>query len=58
MHAFAQWRDTDPERSSASATLGVQKTWHRGAPDRDLLFGRGDWSPVDSLRVHSSKGQA
>ncbi len=56
IHAFTQWlpRAEADGRSNASATFGVQKTWHQGAPDRDLLFGRFDWSPSETLRFDGS----
>ncbi len=34
--------------------LGLQKTWHRGSPDRDLLVSNLDLYPTDALSLHSS----
>lgn len=47
-HLFARWQAEGDAR--ASATLGIQKTWHTGEADRDLWFSRFDWSPTDRLR--------
>jgi len=43
VHAFIDY--TSDERRSFAAAAGVQKTWHRGAPDRDLLVARTEWRP-------------
>lgn len=51
-HTFLQWRPTDDP--TIGGTVGFQKTWHEGTPDRDLLFGRFDWSPSDDLRFDAS----
>jgi hypothetical protein len=47
VHAFVDWT-ADAARSAAVA-LGLQKTWHRGAPDRDLVLLRGEWRPGGGL---------
>jgi hypothetical protein len=49
---FAQWRPEDSP--TIGFTLGVQKTWHRGTADRDLLFTRFDWQATERLRVDAS----
>ncbi|MFO1054830.1 MAG: hypothetical protein U1F36_21640 [Planctomycetota bacterium] len=45
---FATWR---PRDSSSYATIGVQKTWHKGSADRDLLFGQFGFDAGSGLRV-------
>jgi hypothetical protein len=47
VHAFVDYT-ADAARTFAAA-LGVQKTWHLGAPDRDLLLLRGEWRPHRKL---------
>jgi hypothetical protein len=54
VHAFVTWREEDPARPAAGALLGVQKTWHFGDPDRDLVFGHGDWRPLEWLGLSGS----
>lgn len=49
VHAFVDYT-MDDERTFAAA-LGVQKTWHRGAPDRDLLLLRAEWRPAPRWSV-------
>lgn len=44
LHVFADYT-ADAARSLAT-TFGVQKTWHRGEADRDLLLWRGEWRPA------------
>ena len=46
-HVFVDWA-ADQKRSVAFM-VGGQKTWHEGAPDRDLLLLRGEWRPTDEL---------
>lgn len=43
----------DPQRSYA-ASAGVQKTWHRGAPDRDLLLLRCEARPTARVALFAS----
>jgi hypothetical protein len=52
VHAFADYA-ADAARSFALA-LGVQKTWHRGAPDRDLVLLRAEARPAARLRLFAS----
>ncbi|MBL8755715.1 MAG: hypothetical protein JNK15_20635 [Planctomycetes bacterium] len=47
VHLFADWQ-ADRARSAAAA-IGLQKTWHRGAPDRDLVLLRGEWRPAQGM---------
>lgn len=51
-HTFLQWRPKDAP--GVAGTIGLQKTWHRGAPDRDLVFGRFDWRPAETVRIDGS----
>lgn len=41
-------------RRSFAYTVGAQKTWHEGAPDRDLLLLRSDWRPTERVWVLGS----
>ena len=52
VHAFLDYT-ADAERTFAAA-VGVQKTWHRGAPDRDLLLLRSEWRPAERVYVLGS----
>ncbi|MGA0058582.1 MAG: hypothetical protein ACO3RU_03250 [Planctomycetota bacterium] len=52
VYGFAQWRPEDDP--TIGFTLGVQKTWHRGTADRDLLFARFDWQATERLRFDAS----
>jgi hypothetical protein len=52
LFGFVQWRPTAEPR--LGGTVGFQKTWHEGAPDRDLMFARADWTPSDELRIDAS----
>lgn len=45
VHVFADY-SADAARSFAAA-VGLQKTWHRGVPDRDLLLLRSEWRPAE-----------
>jgi len=49
VHAFVDYVNDD-ERTFAAA-LGVQKTWHKGAPDRDLVLLRSAWRPSRAFSV-------
>jgi hypothetical protein len=49
VHAFVDWV-ADPERSFAAA-FGVQKTWHEGEPDRDLVLLRSEWRPAAGVSL-------
>ena len=51
-HAFFDYVADD--RRSFGATLGAQKTWHRGDEDRDLLVLRSDARPTDRLSLWAS----
>jgi hypothetical protein len=52
VHAFLDY--TSDERRSFAATAGVQKTWHLGAPDRDLLLLRVEGRPRDEVSLYAS----
>jgi len=52
VHAFVDF--TADARRSFAAALGWQKTWHRGAPDRDLFLLRTEWRPAERLFVLGS----
>jgi hypothetical protein len=47
VHAFLDYT-ADAQRSFAAAA-GVQKTWHEGAPDRDLVLLRAEWRPAERV---------
>jgi hypothetical protein len=51
-HAFVDYVADD--RRSFAAAVGVQKTWHQGAPDRDLLLLRADGRPADGFWLQGS----
>ncbi|MCA8977664.1 MAG: hypothetical protein KDC98_23265 [Planctomycetes bacterium] len=48
-HAFFDYV-SDPRRTTAAA-VGLQKTWHKGAPDRDLLLLRIENRPFDHVTL-------
>ncbi|MEZ6021278.1 MAG: hypothetical protein R3F17_14660 [Planctomycetota bacterium] len=50
--AFYRWSLDTFERYTAA--LAVQKTWHQGAQDRDLIIGRMDYAPLEGWRYHGS----
>ncbi len=50
--AFYRWV-YDPEETLSSA-IGLQKTWHRGTPDRDLLIWSTDYDPNLYVSVHGT----
>ncbi len=52
VHAFFDYA-ADARRSFAT-TIGVQKTWHRGTADRDLVLLRVEGRPSDSLSLYGS----
>ncbi|MBX3465215.1 MAG: hypothetical protein KF830_18765 [Planctomycetes bacterium] len=52
LHAFFDYL-ADAERSFAVA-VGVQKTWHLGAPDRDLLLLRAEGRLAERVRAYGS----
>ncbi|MGE3171456.1 MAG: hypothetical protein AB7O97_02445 [Planctomycetota bacterium] len=52
LHAFGEY--VADERRTFAATVGLQKTWHQGAPDRDLLLLRVDGRPRDDLWLHAN----
>ncbi len=47
--AFGRWVADQGERLSAAA--GVQKTWHNGAPDRDLVVLESQYLPAEGWRA-------
>jgi len=46
-------RELGPRRDLAWR-LGVQKTWHQGEPDRDLLSSAVHWRPSDEVSLRAS----
>ena len=48
-HAFIDYVADD--RRSFAAAAGVQKTWHKGSPDRDLIVLRTEWRPNQQWSV-------
>jgi hypothetical protein len=52
VHAFLDF--TADARRSFAAAIGVQKTWHKGAPDRDLLMFRLEGRPNDQVSFYGS----
>lgn len=52
VHGFVDW--TADDRRTVAAALGVQKTWHRGDADRDLLLARGEWRPWERVALLGS----
>ena len=50
----ASWRRYVGEEDDLVVGLGVQKTWHEGDDDRDLVVGTFDWRPDDEISVHGS----
>ncbi|MBL8734227.1 MAG: hypothetical protein JNN13_17765 [Planctomycetes bacterium] len=51
-HAFFEY--VSDERRSFGGVIGLQKTWHEGAPDRDLLILRADARPSDRSSLYGS----
>ena len=51
-HVFVDY--TSDDDGSVTATLGLQKTWHEGAPDRDLLLARGAYRPSEGWWLYGS----
>lgn len=52
VHLFVDY--VADERRSFAAAVGLQKTWHKGAPDRDLLLLRVDSRPIDRMWLLAS----
>ncbi|MEQ1634974.1 MAG: hypothetical protein ABL997_21525, partial [Planctomycetota bacterium] len=52
IHAFMDY--TSDERRTFAAAAGVQKTWHRGAADRDLLLFRVESRPAEGVTLFGS----
>lgn len=52
VHAFIDY--TADERRTFAGAIGVQKTWHLGAPDRDLVLLRGEGRLGDRVRLFGS----
>lgn len=52
VHGFVDW-SRDARRSFAAA-FGLQKTWHQGAPDRDLLLFRLEGRPTDRVSLYGN----
>ena len=52
VHAFFDY--TADARRSFATTVGLQKTWHRGTADRDLVLWRIEGRPSDSLSLYGS----
>lgn len=51
-HTFVDYASPAPR--GFTGTLGYQKTWHDGVPDRDLIVGRGSAWLTDKLWVFGS----
>lgn len=51
-HIFADYQ-SEGERH-LSGTIAYQKTWHEGEADRDLILGRFNWRPIDTLWLFGS----
>ncbi|MEO6593835.1 MAG: hypothetical protein ABIP94_03685 [Planctomycetota bacterium] len=47
VHAFFDY--TSDARRSFAYAFGAQKTWHNGAPDRDLVLVRAEWRPAERV---------
>ncbi|CAG0979204.1 hypothetical protein PHYC_01673 [Phycisphaerales bacterium] len=45
-HVFADYQPL--KNRKLTGTVGYQKTWHDGSPDRDVLMARVNWRPTDS----------
>lgn len=43
------YRYVAEDPSEFSGVVAYQHTWHRGSDDRDLLFARGQWEPIEDL---------
>lgn len=52
VHAFVDYVSDDAR--TVSAALGVQKTWHRGTADRDLVIARAAWHPSSRWTLHAN----
>ena len=52
IHAFIDY--TSDERRTFAAAAGVQKTWHLGAADRDLLLFRVESHPAEGVTLFGS----
>lgn len=52
LHAFVDY--TSDEKRTFAAAAGIQKTWHQGAADRDLLILRVESHPGDGVTLFSS----
>lgn len=50
--AFYRWVADARERWTAA--VAVQKSWHNGSQDRDLIIAKTDWIPVAGWRFHSN----
>lgn len=49
---FYRWVADARERWTAA--VAVQKTWHNGSQDRDLIIAKTDWMPVQGWRFHGN----
>ena len=50
--AFYRFQAQDP--GTFASTLAFQKTWYRGAPDRDLFVWSADWAPGQATRLYAA----
>ncbi|MCA9000738.1 MAG: hypothetical protein KDB61_02360 [Planctomycetes bacterium] len=50
--AFYRWVADETERWTAAVAL--QKTWHNGSQDRDLIIAKTDWMPVNGWQMHAN----
>jgi hypothetical protein len=51
-HVFADY--SSPDQGRIAGTIGYQKTWHEGDPDRDLLVARGSLYVTPKLWLYGS----
>lgn len=51
-HVFMDYQS--PGEHRFNGTLGYQKTWHEGAPDRDAIFGRFNIMPTRAVWLYGS----
>jgi hypothetical protein len=52
LHLFADY--VSDEKRSFAAAVGLQKTWHRGAPDRDMMLLRVEHRPAEGWSLFGS----
>ncbi len=50
--AFYRWVADARERWTAA--VAIQKTWHNGSQDRDLIIAKTDWMPISGWQFHGN----